>query len=186
MRAKDTWTARPTVTVWVYDSPRGAYAGRVRLERLHRQGAVCVEDAVTVSWVPGAHRPRIDRVRLGTAALEGSGSPLAAVLGLVVMETSGAEAAHQVGGRLRGIGLDEEFLTEVRRALVPGSSAMLVLSTRADFDAVRTVIERGTARGDVRLLHAILTDDGVEVLAGLVADERTNAGGAAARGVTSS
>jgi hypothetical protein len=63
---------------------------------------------------------------------------------------------------------------------------MLVLSTRADFDAVRTVIERGTARGDVRLLHAILTDDGVEVLAGLVADERTNAGGAAAPGVTSS
>ena len=51
------------LTVWLYDSAMGAAAGEVRLKDLQQQGAVKVVDAVTVTWVPGAHQPRIGHLR---------------------------------------------------------------------------------------------------------------------------
>ena len=175
MRAEDTWTTTPTLTVWAYDSPRGASAGQVRLRRLHRQGAVTVEDALTASWVRGAHRPLIEHVRLGPMTRRADVSPLGALLALLLDPPTGREAASLSEQYLGRTGLSEPFLAEVRRSLVPDASAMLVLSSRADFDAVRQVIERGIARGDVRLLHAILTTDAVEILGGLE-DGRPTAG----------
>ena len=66
--------------------------------------------------------------------------------------------------RLRGTGIDQTFLQEVRAQLHPETSALLVLSGHADLDQVRPVIERGLARGDVVLMHAQLSHDGPEIL----------------------
>ena len=178
MRAQDAWTARPTLTVWVYDSPRGASAGKLRLHRLHRQGAVTVEDAALVSWAPGAHRPRIGHLWLGPASYTAESSPLVALLARLIgtSDGDGGGAGDHRDGQWPGTGLDEAFLREVGRAIVPDSSAMLVLSSRADLDAVRQVVERGLARGDVHLMHAILSREAVETLARLPERARPTAG----------
>ena len=65
---------------------------------------------------------------------------------------------------LRGTGIDQPFLEEVKGHLRPESSALLVLSGHADLDEVRPVIERGLARGDVVLMHALLQDTAREIL----------------------
>lgn len=165
MSADTVWTEGPTLSVWIYDSPRGAAAGKVRLERLSQRGAVVVVDVATVTWVRGAHRPRIGRPHLDTTFGSSRRSPLEVLLGrLMFPAPQVADNARELARELRPTGLGEDFLQEVGEAFVPDASALVVLSRVADFDEVRLVIERGRARGDVRLLHAFLTPDGITSL----------------------
>ena len=77
--------------------------------------------------------------------------------------------------RLRGTGIDQTFLEEIKAQLRPETSALVVLSGRADLDEVRPVIERGSARGDVVLMHALLSADAPEVLREAVHELRVTA-----------
>ncbi|GAB7005715.1 hypothetical protein JCM18899A_31880 [Nocardioides sp. AN3] len=151
------------LTVWVYDSAMGAVAGEVRLKSLQQQGALTVHDAVTVTWVNGAHEPRLGHLRHSTTTAVSKGSALGALLGTLVLAPAlGAAAGAGVGAlaqRLRGTGIDKAFLERLRAQLHPGSSALVVLASDADLDAVRPVIERGRARGDVQLLLLDLEED---------------------------
>jgi uncharacterized membrane protein len=164
----------PTLTVWQYDTPMGAQAGEVRLKGLQERGALTVHDAITVAWVPGAHEPHVGHLRHATSSAAGKGSLLGALVGMLVLAPAAGAAAGAgvaaVAQRLRGTGIDQEFLEEVTAHLVPGKSALLVLSSDADLAAVRTAIERGLARGDVVLLHAELDDDASAALRDLVRD----------------
>jgi uncharacterized membrane protein len=152
-----------TLTVWVYDSAMGAAAGEVRLKALQQQGALTVHDAVTVTWVNGAHEPRLGHLRHATTAAASKGSALGALLGTLVLAPAlGAAAGAGIGAlaqRLRGTGIDREFLDELKARLHPGTSALVVLASDADIEAVRLVIERGRARGDVTLLLVHLAED---------------------------
>jgi uncharacterized membrane protein len=78
---------------------------------------------------------------------------------LVLAPVAGAAAGASVGalaGRLRHTGIDEAFLREMEERLVPGTSALLVLSENLDLDAIRPFLERGRSRGDVTLMHAFV------------------------------
>lgn len=163
-----------TLTVWVYDTPMGASAGEVRLKDLRERGALRVLDAITVTWFRGAHEPRIGHLRHRTARAAVGGSVLGALVGSLVMApTAGAAAGAGLATwaqRLSGTGIDAELLADVRERLVPGTSALLVLSSDADLDVVRPFVERGLARGDVSLVHARLRDDAPEALRQVAAD----------------
>ncbi len=161
------WATGPTLSAWIYDSPRGAAAGQVRLHRLCRRGAVTVVDAATVMWARGAHRPRIGYLPTGAPAGGRRGSPLGVLLERLMVSADPAnptDAVVSMARQLSGIGLGADFLRGLRLALVPDTSGLLVLSRSADLDQVQVVIERGVARGDVRLLHAVLGRDAPAVL----------------------
>lgn len=184
------WTEGPTLSAWIYDTPRGAAAGRVRLDRLRQRGAVVVADAATVTWVRGAHRARVSPALVTSPGVGDRRSPLGALLARLVTQAGPADpaAADGSGGLaglarlLEGSGLDEGFLRQLREALVPDSSALVVLTRAADEDDVQRVVERGVARGDVGLLHAPLTADGLATLDGLArADADDRSAGAAGR-----
>lgn len=173
--------AGPTLTIWIYDSALGAAAGEVRLKDLQKRNALQVHDEVTVTWMPGAHQPRIGHLRYETSAVATRGSVLGGLVGLMflapVTGSAGAglaDLAHQ----LRGSGIDQTFLEEVKAHLRPESSALLVLSGKADLDEVRPVIERGLARGDVVLMHVLLRDAAEGILQAAVRElqNRSTAG----------
>jgi uncharacterized membrane protein len=154
------WEERPTLTVWVYDSVLGAAAGQVRLDALVRRGSVNALEAAMVTWVPGAHRPRITVLRLAHG-----GADDGHVLGrLVHVLTGPGDVLPSLAERLDRTGIDAQFLGEIRTALAPGRSALLVRAVSADLDAVRAVVERGRARGDVSLFHAYLTPEAPDLL----------------------
>jgi uncharacterized membrane protein len=163
-----------TLTVWLYDSAMGAAAGEVRLKDLQQQGAITVVDAVTVTWVPGAHEPRVGHLRHETTSAATRGSVLGALVGsLLLTPVVGAAAGAGIAAlaqKVRGSGIDDAFLEELKANLSSGTSALLVLSSDADLDVVRPFVERGLARGDVRLMHAWLPDDAPEALRTLVED----------------
>jgi uncharacterized membrane protein len=168
MSADTAWTQGPTLSVWIYDSPRGAAAGKVRLERLSQRGAVVVVDVATVTWVRGAHRPRIGRPHVDPGFGATRRSPLEVLLGRLMFPGPGiGDNARELGRDLCGVGIGEDFLREMGESFVPDASALVVLSREADVGDVRLVIERGRARGDVRLMHASLAADGIASLEAL-------------------
>ncbi|WP_081615443.1 DUF1269 domain-containing protein [Nocardioides sp. Iso805N] len=167
-------TGSTTLTVWVYDSALGAAAGEVRLKDLEQRNALTVHDAVTVTWFPGAHEPRIGHVRHHALMSAGRGSVLGVILGAVLFApVAGAVAGAGVGAllsKMRGVGIERSMLEDLRSRLGPGRSALVVLSSEADPETVRSFVARGLARGDVQLLHARLADDAPAELRALVDD----------------
>jgi uncharacterized membrane protein len=165
----------PALTVWIYDSALGAAAGEVRLRNLKERNALQVHDAITVSWMPGSHQPRIGHLRYETSAAAARGSVLGGLVGLILLASEAGGGMAALTPRLRDVGIDETFLEEVKAQLQPETSALLVLSGAADLDQVRPVIERGLARGDVILMHAQLAPDGPDILRAAVRDLQARA-----------
>src|SRR4051794_6977539 len=153
-----------TLTVWHYNSAMGASAGEVRLRDLEQRRALTVIDAITVLWVPATLTPRIGRFRSRTGARARRGAVLGALADTLVLAPVDGAGGGALAGRLRQAGIGEEFLREVEGRLVPGSSALLVLSENTDLDAIRPILERGRSRGDVTLMHAVLHDDAPRAL----------------------
>ncbi|MBA2952924.1 hypothetical protein GON03_23130 [Nocardioides sp. MAH-18] len=162
--AADQWATQPTLAVWSYDSPMGASAGYVRLRELQRRGGVSVADVVTVTWVPGTHRPRIGHLRAPRVAQRRFTYSVLGALADVLTLAPGAVSSNQdplevLSDFLVGTGLDEGMLRAIRSSIAPGSSVMLVLAVGADPGATRRVIQRGLDRGDVTLAYAVLAVD---------------------------
>ena len=160
------------LTVWRYDSALGAAAGEVRLKDLQQQGGLRVIDAVTVTWVRGSDRPHVGHLLHHGPAAVAKGSALGVLVGTLflapVVGAVAGGAAAELAERLKHSGLDETFLDEVKADIVPGSSALIVLSTTSDIDKVRPFIERGVARGDVQLKLVHLREDAPQELAELL------------------
>jgi uncharacterized membrane protein len=158
----------PSLTVWRYDTPMGADAGGVRLKDLEQHGALKVHDALTITWLKEEEQPRVGQLRHATTAAAGKGTLLGGLIGLVVLApAAGAAAGAAIGAvaqRLRGTGIDKTLLQEVRAALEPGTSALVVLSSDADLDAIRPFLDRR----DSMLIHAELSPDATEVLASAI------------------
>ena len=99
----------------------GAAAGEVRSKDLKGRNALQVHDAVTVSWLPGAHQPRIGHLRRETSAAAARGSVLGGLVDLIFLAPAAeAEAGPGVAAlarRLRGTGIDQTFLEEIKAQL---------------------------------------------------------------------
>jgi uncharacterized membrane protein len=156
----------PALTVWAYDSPMGAAAGHVRMRELQRRGAIAVEDAITVTWVPGTHRPRVGHLRAPRSveqALPGHASVLGALVDLLLLP--GAEdPVAEVAVALEHTGVDRSILEELHGAVVPGCSVLVVLTSGADPGQARDAIQRGLDRGDLTMTYAVLAEDAVPAL----------------------
>jgi hypothetical protein len=155
----------PALTVWCYGTPLGATAGSIRLRRLEEARALEVIDAITVSWAPGAHRPRVTRLWPPPEVTSREPSVLVALLRTAIDASHGGEPlAQDVADRLAATGLDPALLETVTERLVPSTSALLVLSGVADLSVVVPAVRQRIVSGDVTLLRAELPDDGPALL----------------------
>jgi uncharacterized membrane protein len=148
-----------SLTVWKFPTPLGVDAGELRLRRLEELKAITVHDAAALIWMPGAEGPTLRHLRHRTAKKAGKGSLWGALVGvLVAAPVAGAAVGAAAGGaieRLRGSGIDEEFVADVRTALTPGTSALLLLSSDADPELVVPAVRALEAT----LLRAELGDE---------------------------
>jgi uncharacterized membrane protein len=133
-----------TLTVWRFDTPDGAAQSLPALERLASQDGAAVDDAALVTWHPGRRKPSTRSLGSLTGPGRLWGGFWGVLLGLVFLAplagpTLGA-AAGAVAGGMADFGLDEEFVLHVREAVVPGTSAVFVVSTRASADRIAAVL----------------------------------------------
>ncbi len=148
-----------SLTVWRYGTPLGVDAAELRLKMLRERGALTVHDYVCLRWPVDADAPAVRHPRGGRRAA-GVGAFLGLVVGgLLAAPVAGVAlgaAAGTAAARLREAGVDDDFLASVRESLSPGTSAMVVLSSDADFDQVRRMLARDQ---DVTLVAARVDDE---------------------------
>lgn len=160
----------PSLTVWSFPTPLGVDAGELHLKRLVEQKALVVHDAIAVIWMPGAPEATARHLRHDTTRAATKGAALGALIGTVLLvPVAGAAVGGTAAGawtKLRGHAIDDAFVAELRERIVPGTSALFVLSSGARPDLVGPVI----AASEATLLHAELGDEVPDELRALLGD----------------
>ncbi|MCD4523928.1 DUF1269 domain-containing protein [Nocardioides sp. cx-173] len=150
-----------TLTVWKFETPEGAQQAEDALSRLQKQELITVLDAATVSWEEGKKKPKTRQANnlIATGMLGGMFWGLLfgviffiPLIGLVVGAASGA-----VFGSLTDIGIDDDFIADVRKHVTPGTSALFVLSTGAVVDRVHQSLREQGIKGE--LIETNLSSD---------------------------
>ena len=131
------------LSVWTFGTSEGASHSAEVLRDLVERGRVRVREAVVVRWRASARAPRMTPV----AAPSGMRQPelLDLVVGVTyvvpLLQAAVGEVHADQGSTLTAIGVDETFTNKMRDRVVPGTSALLVLSDQAAVDWLRTDLD---------------------------------------------
>lgn len=148
-----------TLTAWKFPTPEGADQALATLERLQKEELIQVLDAAVVTWPADRKKPKTRQLHnlAGGGALGGSFWGLlfgliffVPLLGMVVGAAAGA-----LSGSLADVGIDDDFIDEVRSKVTPGTSALFALTANAVQDKVADAFRGSQAE----LLHTNLSSD---------------------------
>ncbi|MFE6747469.1 DUF1269 domain-containing protein [Kitasatospora purpeofusca] len=130
-----------TLTVWRFPTATGADEALDTLQKLQRQELIKVEDGAVVSWPDGARKPRTrhlgDMVGMGAVGGAFWGFILGLIFFVPLLGAALGAAGGALGGHLAHVGIDDDFVRQVREKVTPGTSALFVLSSDAVVDRVR-------------------------------------------------
>ena len=147
-----------TLSVWRFNSPEGAEVALETLQDLQKQQLITVHDAATVSWPDGARKPRTRQANsvIGAGALGGTfwGLLFGLIFFIPLLGAAVGAAAGALGGALTDVGIDDEFIRDVRDKVTPGTSALFVLTSGAVVDKVHDAFRDQRAE----LLHTNLSN----------------------------
>jgi uncharacterized membrane protein len=148
-----------TLTVWVFRTPSGAAPALLRLGETALEVGASLEDAALLTWPESRRKPAVRHL----GALRGPGTlwggfwgVLFGLLFLVPLAgpTFGA-AAGAFGGSLSGLGFTDDFVKHIREVIVPGTSALFVLSG----DAAARRLAAGVGDLDAEVLRCELAPE---------------------------
>jgi uncharacterized membrane protein len=159
------------LTMWRFEGDSGAAAALPRLERLAAEGAIEVDDAALVAWPEPLRKPSLRP--LGSLVGPGAlwGGFWGVLLGLMFLvpiagPTFGA-AAGAFAGSLADFGVEDDLVKRVRDLVVPGTSALFILSSGTVADTLLAelrgpgveVLRLDLAPEQARRLHAALGEE---------------------------
>jgi uncharacterized membrane protein len=128
-----------TLSIWKFDTPDAAEQALRTLERLQLQRLVVVDDASVVAWPADRRRPRTYQADGGTGSAALSGAFWGLLFGTVFLLPLAGTAIGAATGAAFGlsrVGLADEFLGQVRDRIVPGTSALFLLTHDAVVDRI--------------------------------------------------
>ncbi|CEA08618.1 hypothetical protein BN1051_01974 [Arthrobacter saudimassiliensis] len=129
-----------TLTVWKFSDAGEAEKATQTLASLQSQGLINVQDEAIVTWPEGRKKPKTvqEHNTVGAGALGGGFWGL--LFGLIFfIPLIGAAVGAAIGamtGSMVDVGIDDNFIKQVRQEVTPGTSALFVLSTDAVEDRV--------------------------------------------------
>jgi uncharacterized membrane protein len=147
-----------TFTVWKFDDPEGAVRAASSLMAAEADGLVKIVDHAVLSWPEGADKPELEHKH--DSAKRGAGwGALWGILGgaLFLVPVAGALIGAGIGALAKatdGTGITKEDLERIRTEVVPGTSALFMVTEDADFDRLG---ERFRGR-DATLISTNLTE----------------------------
>ncbi|MEV8098762.1 DUF1269 domain-containing protein [Kitasatospora sp. NPDC085879] len=134
-----------SLTVWRFPTAEGAHEALETLQDLQRQELITVRDGAVVSWPAGAKKPRTKQLSnlTGMGALGGTfwGLLLGMIFFVPILGMAMGAAAGAVAGHFTHVGIDDEFIEQVRERVTPGTSALFLLSSHAVLDKVAPAFE---------------------------------------------
>ena len=129
-----------TLTAFRFDSVDGADSALGVVPMLQEQELITILDAALVSWPKGKNRPSTRQVVLptGTQLLDGTfwGMLFGLIFFIPVLDTGRREEMERLTSALSDVGIDEDFIYQVRSKLTEGTSALFVLSRDSVMDKI--------------------------------------------------
>lgn len=155
-----------TLSVWKFDSPEGAQLAEEALLRASKEELVVVHDAATVSWPVGKNRPKTKQLSSATGVGALGGAFWGLLFGLIffvpILGAAVGAGFGALGGSLANVGIDDDFIGSVRETVLPGTSALFVLTSNAVVDKLRAELEGQSIHGT--LIQTNLSADQEEAL----------------------
>jgi uncharacterized membrane protein len=124
-----------TLSVLKFDDPNGADRVLIALEGLQEREMITLQDAAVVSWPQGNKKPITHQLHgtAGTGAL--GGAFWGFLFGLIFfVPFLGAAIGAGMGaltGSMADVGIDDDFIKQVREKVTPGTSALFALTSGA-------------------------------------------------------
>ena len=129
-----------TLTAFRFDTVDGAENALGAIPMLQEQQLITILDAALVSWPKGKNRPSTRQVVLptGTQLLDGTfwGMLFGLIFFVPVLDTGRREEMDRLTCALSDVGIDEDFIYQLRSKLTEGTSALFVLSRDAVMDKI--------------------------------------------------
>jgi uncharacterized membrane protein len=134
-----------TLTVLKFPTADGADTMIATLESLQKQQLITIQDAAIVSWETGKKKPKTRQLNnlAGFGALNGAFWGMlfgllffVPFLGLAIGAAMGA-----LTGSMADVGIDDNFIKEVRGKVTEGTSALFLLTSGAVQDKVRDAVK---------------------------------------------
>ena len=98
-----------------------------------------------VSWPAGARKPKTQQLSnlTGMGALGGTfwGLLIGLIFFVPILGMAMGAAAGAVAGHFTHVGIDDDFIKQVREQVTPGTSALFLLSSHAVLDRVTPAFE---------------------------------------------
>ena len=130
-----------TLTVLKFSEADGADRMIVRLEDLQKQQLIKVHDAAIVSWPQDKKKPRTRNL----SNLAGMGAFWGMLFGLIffvpLLGAAVGAAMGTMSGSMADVGIDDDFIREVRDKVTEGTSALFLLTSDAVMDRVKEAVE---------------------------------------------
>src|SRR5215207_5010879 len=129
-----------TLTVWKFESAGGAQSALAQLERMQKEELIQVNDAAYVTWPEGKKKPKTEQLRNMTGAGALGGSFWGLLFGLIffvpLLGMAVGAAMGALSGSMVDVGIDDDFIREVRQQVTPGTSALFVMTSNVVADKV--------------------------------------------------
>jgi uncharacterized membrane protein len=134
-----------TLTVWKFRSAGGADDAMHTLERLQKEELITVHDGAVVTWPEGAKKPKTRQLASTSGAGAVGGAFWAFLFGLLffipVLGMAVGAAMGALAGSLADVGINDDFIRQVREKVTPGTSALFLMTSGAVEDKVRQAFE---------------------------------------------
>ena len=160
-----------TLTVWKFDDPAGAQQAEEKLVALSKEHLITILDAAIVTWEEGKKKPKTRQANNLAAAGALGGAFWGWLIGLLflvpLLGMAIGAAAGALGGSMADVGIDDDFIDSVKSQVVPGTSALFLMTQDAVIDRVSDAFD-GT---NAQLVKTNLSKDQEEALRSAFADE---------------
>jgi uncharacterized membrane protein len=117
-----------TLSVLKFDDPNGADRVLIALEGLQERQLITLEDAAVVSWPQGTKKPKTRQLHSGGA---GWGAFWGFLIGMIFFVPFLGAAVGAMSGSLSDVGIDDDFIKQVREKVTEGTSALFALTSGA-------------------------------------------------------
>ena len=134
------------LTVLKFQTPEGADQMSTMLQDLQKQQLITVQDAAIVSWPQGAKKPKTRQLTsmTGIGALDGAfwGMLFGLLFFIPFLGMALGAAMGAMAGHFSDVGIDDNFIKEVRSQVTEGTSALFLLSAGAVMDRVAEEVKK--------------------------------------------
>jgi uncharacterized membrane protein len=124
-----------TLSVLKFNDPGGADRVLIALEGLQERQLITLQDAAVVRWPAGAKKPKTHQLHGGAGAGATWGAFWGFLFGMIFfVPFLGAAIGASMGGMtgaLADVGIDDDFIKEVREKVTEGTSALFALTSGA-------------------------------------------------------